>query len=76
MFKKIDDNFKKKSAKNCISLLLIGESEAGISTLIKTLINFILNVKYNKEHRFKIINENYNNNKEFLSQTKKVNIYI
>ena len=35
-----------------------------------------MNVKYDDEHRFKIVNENYNNNnKEFLSQTKEVNIY-
>ena len=31
-----------------------------------------MNVKF--EHKFKIIKENYNN-KEFLSQTKEVNIY-
>ena len=36
-----------------------------------------MNVKYDDEYRFKIVNENYNNynNKEFLSQTKEVNIY-
>ena len=69
--------FNDEEEKKCISLLLIGESGAGKSTFINALINFIMNVKYDDEHRFKIINENNNknNNKEFLSQTKEVNIY-
>ncbi len=33
-----------------------------------------MNVKYNDEYRFKIVNKNYNN-KKFLSKTKEVNIY-
>ena len=72
-----NNKFNDEEEKNCISLLLIGESGAGKSTLINALINFIMNVKYDDEHRFKIINENNNknNNKEFLSQTKEVNIY-
>ncbi len=66
--------FSNEEEKNCISLLLIGESGAGKSTFINALINFIMNVKYNDEYRFKIVNKNYNN-KKFLSKTKEVNIY-
>jgi len=68
--------FNKEEEKICKSLLLVGESGVGKSTFINSLINFIMNVKYSDKHRFKIVNENNNNNnKEFLSQTKEINVY-
>ena len=72
-----NDKFNKEEEKNCISLLLIGESGVGKSTFINSFINFIMNVKNSDEHRFKIVieNKNNNNNKEFLSQTKEINTY-
>ena len=47
------------------------EGEAGKSTFINALINFIMNIKYDDKYRFKIVNEN-NNNKKCSSQQKKL----
>ena len=66
-------NFNIKEEKDCISILLIGESGVGKTTFINSLLNFIMNVKYDDEHRYLIVKDN--NNKEYLSQTKEVNIY-
>ena len=71
-----NDKFNEEEERNCKSLLLVGESGVGKTTFINSLINFIMNVKYSDKNRFKIVNENNNNNnKEYLSQTKEVNVY-
>ena len=70
-----NNNFNSTEEKNCISILLIGESGVGKTTFINSLLNFIMNVKNDDEHRFLIVYENNKKNKEFLSQTKEVNIY-
>lgn len=65
--------FNEEDEKRCISLLLLGETGAGKTTFLNSLINFILKVDYNDNFRYVLVNEK--GAEEFLSQTKEVSIY-
>ncbi len=64
--------FNEEEEKECISILLLGETGVGKTTFLNSIINFILNVKYSDDFRFLLVNEKDTN---YLSQTKNVNIY-
>ena len=65
--------FNEEEEKECISLLLLGETGAGKTTFLNSLINFVLKVNYSDNYRYLLVNEKESNNS--LSQTKEVNIY-
>lgn len=65
--------FNEQEEKDCISLLLLGETGAGKTTFLNSLINFILKVEYFDYFRYLLVKEEGSDNS--LSQTKEVNIY-
>ena len=69
-----DNNFTEEEEKECISLLLVGQTGTGKTTFLNSLINFLLNVKYSDNIRYLLVNEE-KNSENYLSQTKEVNIY-
>jgi len=69
-----DNKFTEEEEKECISLLLVGQTGTGKTTFLNSLINFLLNVKYSDNIRYLLVNEE-KNSENYLSQTKEVNIY-
>jgi len=65
--------FNEEEEKECISLLLVGQTGTGKTTFLNSLINFILKVNYSDIIRYLLVDEN--NYEKYLSQTKEVNIY-
>ena len=69
-----NSKFSEEEERNSLSILLVGETGAGKTTFLNSLINFILNVNYFDNFRYLLVN-NIDSEKTFLSQTKEVNIY-
>ena len=65
--------FDKEEEKQCISILLIGETGSGKTTLLNCMINSILKINYSDNNRVLLVDEEAGEN--YLSQTKEVNIY-
>ena len=65
--------FNEEEEKECISLLLVGQTGTGKTTFLNSLVNFILKVNYSDNIRYLLVDER--NNEKYLSQTKEVNIY-
>uniref|UniRef100_A0A3Q2P0H9 Septin-type G domain-containing protein n=1 Tax=Fundulus heteroclitus TaxID=8078 RepID=A0A3Q2P0H9_FUNHE len=65
--------FGKKSTKINKTMLLVGETGAGKSTLINTMVNYTLGVKWEDKIWFQIINEEGGNQSD--SQTSDVIVY-
>lgn len=68
-----NSKFNEEEEKECISLLLLGETGSGKTTFLNSLINFVLKVDYCDNFRYLLVKEEGPDN--FLSQTKEVNIY-
>ena len=68
-----NQKFNEEEEKECISLLLVGQTGAGKTTFLNSLVNFILKVNYSDNIRYLLVDEK--NNEKYLSQTKEVNIY-
>ena len=68
-----NSKFNEEEEKECISLLLIGETGAGKTTFLNSLINFILKIDFFDNIRYLLVKEE--RYEQFLSQTKEVNIY-
>ena len=61
------------------TILIVGVTGAGKSTLIDAIINFVLNVRYEDNHRFQLVNlssdEKKKNKNQAISQTDNITIY-
>ena len=69
-----NSKFNEEEERNCVSILLVGETGTGKTTFLNSLINFILNVNYTNKYRYLLVN-NKDSENTFSSQTKEVNIY-
>ena len=69
-----DTKFTEEEEKECISLLLVGQTGTGKTTFLNSFINFLLNIKYSDNIRYLLVNEE-KSSENYLSQTKEVNIY-
>eukprot|EP01084_Bolivina_argentea_P246358 412307_1 len=55
------------------TIIFIGESGVGKTTVINSMCNYLYNVKYNNKYRYKLIYENKNDKTQ--SQTQNINKY-
>eukprot|EP01084_Bolivina_argentea_P070734 128628_1 len=61
--------------KNNKTIIFIGESGVGKTTVINSMCNYLYNVKYNDTFRYKLIYEIENEENKTQSQTQKINKY-
>ena len=55
--------------------MFIGKKGTGKTTFINSLVNIILDVKFDDDYRYQLIYEEKNQNKQTESQTKEISIY-
>ena len=73
IYKYPDIKFTKEQDEKAISFMVVGETGNGKTTLLNSLINYILGVKFEDKFRYKIIVENLSS--QSMSQTDEVSIY-
>lgn len=59
----------------CKTILLMGATGSGKTTLINSMVNFILNVEWGDPFRFHLTNEELSSSNQAHSQTKNVTVY-
>eukprot|EP01084_Bolivina_argentea_P070732 128623_1 len=75
-YKKIEgDQEFDMNNKNNKTIIFIGESGVGKTTVINSMCNYLYNVKYNDTFRYKLIYEIENEENKTQSQTQKINKY-
>eukprot|EP01084_Bolivina_argentea_P216221 367371_1 len=60
---------------NSKTIMCVGESGAGKTTVINSICNYLYNVKYNDTFRYKLIDEDRNKKDNTQSQTSHINQY-
>lgn len=60
---------------NMKTILFVGASESGKSTLLDALINYVLNVPYADEFRFKMIDDTSDQKKKVKNQVSSSKMY-
>ena len=55
--------------------MFIGKKGTGKTTFINSLVNIILDVKFDDDYRYQLIYEEKNQNNQTESQTKEISIY-
>ncbi|KAM4605005.1 uncharacterized protein ACJ7VT_017306 [Polymixia lowei] len=67
-------NFGEESPKRNRTIMVLGATGAGKSTLINGMINYILDVKWGDQYRFKLVDEGQSKS-QAQSQTSEVTVY-
>ena len=73
---KNEPKFNDKELSNSKTIIMVGETGSGKTTMINSLTNYLSDVKLNDNYRYLLINEQSKDNKDNShSQTSDVNIY-